>query len=117
MLNAGIEGLPFGGVNESGIGSYHGPHSIKSFTREQGFFIRKSASFNFTELLFCLRYQNISGDSNWKGYKMGRYLLEVRPPSEAGLLLARVLRYTLGNLIIQLLIFAVAGFLIGRYTR
>ena len=29
--------LPFGGVGESGIGSYHGYHSFKTFSHEKRF--------------------------------------------------------------------------------
>ncbi len=32
--------LPFGGVNTSGIGSYHGVYGFKEFSHEKGVFIQ-----------------------------------------------------------------------------
>lgn len=35
MLHVATHALPFGGIGESGYGSYHGVHSIKTFTHER----------------------------------------------------------------------------------
>jgi len=38
MAHLGIASLPFGGVGASGFGSYHGEHSIKTFSHERAIF-------------------------------------------------------------------------------
>ncbi len=35
-LHLGVPGLPFGGVGESGVGSYHGKHSFDTFSHRRG---------------------------------------------------------------------------------
>jgi len=36
LMHLSSETLPFGGVNNSGMGSYHGKYSFSTFTREKG---------------------------------------------------------------------------------
>ena len=35
MTHLRVPGLPFGGVGESGLGNYHGPHSIATFSHRK----------------------------------------------------------------------------------
>ncbi|WP_137844616.1 aldehyde dehydrogenase family protein [Microbacterium sp. 2FI] len=35
MLQLGVSSLPFGGVGESGMGSYHGEHGVRTFSHER----------------------------------------------------------------------------------
>jgi aldehyde dehydrogenase (NAD+) len=34
--------LPFGGVNQSGMGSYHGVYGFKAFSHERGIYVHES---------------------------------------------------------------------------
>ena len=88
-MNGGVEELPFGGVNESGLGSYHGPHSIKCFTREQGFFIRSIQN----DLVNYIKYQPMSGKVNSIWYKMIRFLADAHLPGPFGLKLHLIWKY------------------------
>ncbi|WP_405181882.1 aldehyde dehydrogenase family protein [Nocardia sp. NBC_01377] len=47
MLQLGIPDLPFGGVGASGMGSYHGEHSVRVFSHERSIFRRG----NFSDFL------------------------------------------------------------------
>jgi coniferyl-aldehyde dehydrogenase len=38
LWHIGVEGLPFGGVGDSGMGAYHGERGFLAFTREKGVF-------------------------------------------------------------------------------
>ncbi|KAJ3344727.1 Aldehyde dehydrogenase [Kappamyces sp. JEL0680] len=66
IMNGAVEELPFGGVNESGLGSYHGIHSIRAFTREQGYFIRDISN----DLVNYPKYPNVSGNVQSMWYKV-----------------------------------------------
>ncbi|WP_084531467.1 aldehyde dehydrogenase family protein [Nocardia miyunensis] len=44
MVQLGISDLPFGGVGPSGMGSYHGEQSIRTFSHERSIFHRRNAS-------------------------------------------------------------------------
>ena len=122
FMNAGVEGthflflitftildLPFGGVNESGLGSYHGIHSFRAFTREQGFFIRGISN----DLINYPKYQNTSGDVKSKWYHIVRYALEVSLPSPLCLKLRRLVKLIIGKKSLVAIIF----FLLGYKTR
>jgi hypothetical protein len=52
IMNAMVDGLPFGGVSTSGLGSYHGKHSFTTFSRSQAVMIR-IGRFDFQN---CFRY-------------------------------------------------------------
>lgn len=38
MIQAAVHGLPFGGVGESGMGQYHGEHSVATFSHKKAVF-------------------------------------------------------------------------------
>ncbi len=40
FLHAGTDGLPFGGVGESGMGAYHGAEGFRSFSHDKPVFLR-----------------------------------------------------------------------------
>lgn len=119
-MNAGVQGtylnnfisltipldLPFGGVNESGMGSYHGIHSFKTFTREQGFFIRGIS----TDLVNYPRYQNVSGDVGSRWYKIVRYLMNASLPSKFYLFLLKLARILGGRTSLVAFVFFLIGF-------
>ncbi|WP_332838970.1 aldehyde dehydrogenase family protein [Nocardia bovistercoris] len=44
MLQLGIPDLPFGGVGASGMGSYHGEQSVRTFSHERSIFHRRNVS-------------------------------------------------------------------------
>ncbi len=44
MVQLGISDLPFGGVGPSGMGSYHGEQSLRTFSHERSIFRRRNAS-------------------------------------------------------------------------
>jgi coniferyl-aldehyde dehydrogenase len=44
LWHVGVEGLPFGGVGDSGMGAYHGEHGFLAFTREKGVFLQSRFS-------------------------------------------------------------------------
>ena len=73
IMNLGVEGLPFGGVGESGMGNYHGVHGFNSFSRPRGTMVR---SHGF-EMLNSIRYQNVSYD---RGSKEFGWLSSAVPP-------------------------------------
>ncbi|CUG94432.1 aldehyde dehydrogenase, putative [Bodo saltans] len=41
LMHAGVEGLPFGGVGNSGMGAYHGKHTFDEFTHKKSVMRRK----------------------------------------------------------------------------
>jgi aldehyde dehydrogenase (NAD+) len=47
LLHLSVQGLPFGGVGESGMGAYHGKHSFDCFTHHKAV-LRKSTSLDPT---------------------------------------------------------------------
>jgi aldehyde dehydrogenase (NAD+) len=51
MVNIGSPHLPFGGVNNSGIGNYHGIYGFKTFSHERAIFIQ-SGLLDFSKLLY-----------------------------------------------------------------
>jgi hypothetical protein len=54
LTNTTGQGLPFGGVGESGMGSYHGKYSFDTFTHRKSVLAR---DFSFvTEKLSAIRY-------------------------------------------------------------
>jgi aldehyde dehydrogenase (NAD+) len=50
LLHVANPELPFGGVGESGLGSYHGHHGFKCFSHERGVVVQ--GSFSALELFF-----------------------------------------------------------------
>jgi acyl-CoA reductase-like NAD-dependent aldehyde dehydrogenase len=50
----GLEGLPFGGVGESGMGNYHGKYSFETFTHKKGVLARTFSAMG--EKLGSARY-------------------------------------------------------------
>jgi delta 1-pyrroline-5-carboxylate dehydrogenase len=105
LMNAAVEELPFGGVNESGLGSYHGSHSLRAFTREQGFFIRGISH----DLINLPKYQHMSGDMNSFTFKVLKLVFEVPLPSNLHLAFLKVFRAVGGFDTIRLF----TAFLIG----
>ncbi|KAJ3318428.1 Aldehyde dehydrogenase [Boothiomyces sp. JEL0866] len=77
LMNAAIEDLPFGGVGQSGMGSYHGKHSYYAFTRPQAVLIRDISH----DLGNLVRYPQISGNQNSIIFKLVKSLLfhKLRP--------------------------------------
>jgi hypothetical protein len=71
IINAGVEDLPFGGVAQSGLGSYHGRHSFSAFSRQQAVVIRNGK----TDFQNVVRYQNVSGDYNSFAYSVIKTIL------------------------------------------
>jgi len=56
------EGLPFGGIGESGMGSYHGYEGFRTFSHGKGVFLQ--ARRNFTDLLmppYGARFRRLIG--------------------------------------------------------
>ncbi|HRH30222.1 MAG TPA: aldehyde dehydrogenase family protein, partial [Aquabacterium sp.] len=49
--------LPFGGVNNSGIGNAHGEFGFKTFSHERG--VLKGGSINAAKMLFYPRYTGL----------------------------------------------------------
>lgn len=49
MLHLGVPDLPFGGVGPSGMGAYHGEHSLRTFSHERGV-LRKLAGVDLTKM-------------------------------------------------------------------
>lgn len=88
LMNAVVGNLPFGGVNESGMGSYHGKYSIDAFTREQGFMIRSILS----DLANLPRYQNLSGAYKSFWWNLATTAFEVPMPSKFTLFIVKLFR-------------------------
>jgi acyl-CoA reductase-like NAD-dependent aldehyde dehydrogenase len=57
LVHLSIEGLPFGGVGTSGLGTYHGRYSFETFTRPQAIMIRNSKF----DLHNRIRYPHVMG--------------------------------------------------------
>ncbi|KAJ3309593.1 Aldehyde dehydrogenase [Boothiomyces sp. JEL0838] len=72
LMNAAIEDLPFGGVGESGMGSYHGKHSYYAFTRPQAVLIRDISH----DLGNLVRYPQVSGNHNSLIFKIVKKLVD-----------------------------------------
>lgn len=60
-----VDNLPFGGVGLSGMGSYHGAHSFRAFTRDQASVSRNTKM----EFLNLIRYPNFNGEYNSAAFK------------------------------------------------
>lgn len=52
LMHASIEGLPFGGVGNSGMGAYHGKHTFDEFTHKKSVMRRKLALEATNELRY-----------------------------------------------------------------
>jgi len=70
VLNGAVPTIPFGGVGDSGHGSYHGKFSLECFTRKQGV-LKRSLSL---EALNNIRYP---GSCGYNGFilKMIRFMI------------------------------------------
>ncbi|KAJ3273415.1 Aldehyde dehydrogenase [Terramyces sp. JEL0728] len=110
LMNAAIEDLPFGGVGQSGMGSYHGKHSYNAFTRPQAVLIRDISH----DLGNLIRYPQISGDQNSIVFRLLKKLLfhKLRP-----LWVIRInnsiRKVILSKITLSLAVFAV-GYYIGK---
>lgn len=76
LMNMIVEDLPFGGVGPSGLGSYHGLHSLYTFTRPQAFMHRQI----YTDLPNAIRYPNVTGAFGSKMFIFSRWFTSVSFP-------------------------------------
>eukprot|EP00747_Dinoflagellata_sp_TGD_P206543 gnl/TRDRNA2_/TRDRNA2_80239_c0_seq1.p1 gnl/TRDRNA2_/TRDRNA2_80239_c0~~gnl/TRDRNA2_/TRDRNA2_80239_c0_seq1.p1 ORF type:complete len:536 (-),score=91.37 gnl/TRDRNA2_/TRDRNA2_80239_c0_seq1:82-1689(-) len=80
--------LPFGGVGESGMGSYHGEYSFKTFTHEKAV-LRKYPSIDTMPVMAQLlgaRFPPYTGFRQWACNVFGKRIVMqmVNPPIEKG---------------------------------
>ncbi|KAJ3350168.1 Aldehyde dehydrogenase [Kappamyces sp. JEL0680] len=113
LMNAAVEDLPFGGVNESGLGSYHGVYSIKAFTREQGYFIRGISN----DWLNIPKYQNVLGRKDSTVFKIVVMLFEEPLRSPLFRSAARVFRAVGGWHLVVVLLAFLFGFLLKTWIH
>jgi acyl-CoA reductase-like NAD-dependent aldehyde dehydrogenase len=111
LMNATIEGLPFGGVGNSGMGSYHGPHSFNTFTRARGF-LHKSAGSEWENEI---RYPNKSGDTNSRMYRGMRWLVTEKVPGNTALAMHKLYHGVGGGVAIGVAATFVVGLVIGAH--
>ena len=52
VVHLSNENLPFGGVGESGMGSYHGKRSFEAFSHQKAVLYRSNLGENFTGLRY-----------------------------------------------------------------
>ena len=90
-------------MNESGLGAYHGIHSFRAFTREQGFFIRGIAN----DWVNHVKYPSALGEFGSKKFKFLMGALVDTPPSTLKLLVKSFYRFIGGGQ--SLLILAAFG--------
>ena len=104
-----IDELPFGGVQTSGLGSYHGIHSFNSFSRAQGVVVRGIK----TDLPNLIRYKHHSGDYNSKAAWIARWVLTYSLPSTLKLKILNYFRKMGGYKLILVLGSLIVGYQIG----
>jgi aldehyde dehydrogenase (NAD+) len=107
MIQGVLHQYPFGGVGESGMGSYHGKFSFQAFTRAQGFVVRNP----YTDIVNTTRYVNLSGDYNSLPAKLTRLSMYTPVPSDFYL----NLRYYWRKLHLSFLLFVLAVLLLGFF--
>ena len=105
-----IDELPFGGVQTSGLGSYHGIHSFHSFSRAQGVVVRGIK----TDLPNLIRYKHHSADYNSKAAWIARWVLTYKLPSNLKLKMMNYFRKLGGYRLVLVIASAVVGYVIGN---
>lgn len=101
--------MPFGGVGNSGLGSYTGIHSLIAFTRPQAVMVR-SAKFDTHNLI---RYPQYSGDKDSKLFRFAKWFVTIPVKGRFVLFVEKVLR----KLCAKEILVIVASFLVGYYFR
>ncbi|KAI8926455.1 Aldehyde/histidinol dehydrogenase [Entophlyctis helioformis] len=88
IISLAIESLPFGGVGESGMGSYHGKHGFEAFSHKRATLLTPAG----LEFVNMVRYQQPMYDRAGFAYKAVDALLFRKMPSGASLAVASVAR-------------------------
>ncbi|KAH6559828.1 hypothetical protein BASA62_000305 [Batrachochytrium salamandrivorans] len=86
LISLAVERLPFGGVGESGMGTYHGKHGFEAFTTKRTVMIRPSGF----EIVNDIRYQQICYDRKSTAYGILWWLLMKPLPSRLMLRVSRL---------------------------
>ncbi|KAL2920169.1 hypothetical protein HK105_200235 [Polyrhizophydium stewartii] len=115
LVTVGMENVPFGGVGESGMGSYHGKHGFDTFSHKRTVMIRSSG----LEFMNDLRYPLMSYDREGFGYKVVSTVVFEKLPSEAWLAIHSFLKRYIAPLFFKgsLLLGLVIGLAIGFGVR
>lgn len=84
IIQVGVDALPFGGVGESGHGSYHGKRTFDLFTYERAILRSKT----WLEFLFTMRYPPYSEKKLNKLSKVVRQPIDFDKPGHESILTA-----------------------------
>jgi len=97
------DGLPFGGVGSSGMGSYHGRKSFETFSHQKSVLIRKQS----LEKVFAVRYPPLNMS------KMNRLICLLHRRSNEGLMYRFFLRLARASKILRPLLLVSLIFVLG----
>lgn len=93
LTHFSCDSLPFGGVGNSGMGSYHGKHGFETFSHKKGTLIKKIDKFG--EVPLSVRYPPYSEQK----LSMINALLKVRPNIPGRKYFSHILVFGLGVLV------------------
>ncbi|KAI8894580.1 aldehyde dehydrogenase 3 family, member D1 [Globomyces pollinis-pini] len=113
IFHVAVETLPFGGVGPSGLGKYHGKSSFETFTRQKSILIKSNGYENPNDF----RYPHVIGDTNSNAFKILKWVLNKKVPSNAYLIGSRFLTKYGSNPALIGLLGILVGFKLSKFLN